>query len=503
MRGPSSSHCAAALRIGRLARDLMGGDIREVLVEYDRHGSLATTHGSQGSDMGLFGGLMGWDAADERLPTSTEALRASGVRVAIEIVDAGDPHPNTYRLSLANARERHTLHAISTGGGMIEVIAIDGVPISIFGDYYETLLWTDGDGQALADRLERSIRADAVLVHRAGGSAIVEVKSSAFLDANLTKELRAAGLVRDVKLLNPVLPVLSSRSASVPFTTCEEMLRYDAGRNTPLWKLAIAYEAARGGLSEEEVVARMVEIVRTLRRSIAQGLDGTSYSDRILGYQSGGYARSLDEGRLLDLGALDRVVLYVAALMEVKSAMGVIVAAPTAGACAALPGAVIAMAEAMELGEEDMARGLLAAGLIGVFIATRWTFAAEVGGCQAETGAAGCMAAAGLVTLAGGTLKQAVGAASMALQNILGLVCDPVANRVETPCLGRNVLAASNAAVCANMALAGFDAVIPLDEVIEAARQIGAQMPRELRCTALGGLSITPTSIALEHRLRS
>jgi L-serine dehydratase len=91
----------------------------------------------------------------------------------------------------------------------------------------------------------------------------------------------------------------------------------------------------------------------------------------------------------------------------------------------------------------------------------------------------------------------------MALQNILGLVCDPVANRVETPCLGRNVLAASNAAACANMALAGFDPVIPLDEVIEAAQRVGAQMPRELRCTALGGLSITPTSIALEHRLRS
>jgi L-serine dehydratase len=446
---------------------------------------------------------MGWEAADERLPSSCAALRASGVRVAIETLDAGDPHPNTYRLSLANARERHTLHAISTGGGMIEVVSIDGVPISLFGDCYETLLWTDGDGQALADRLEGALDADAVLVHRAGVGAIVEVKSGAFLDPELLEEVRAAGLVRDVKRLGPVLPVLSSRSASVPFGTCEEMLRYDAGRDTPLWKLAVAYEAARGDLGEEAVVAQMVEIVRIVRRSIAQGVAGTSYPDRILGSQSGGYARSLDEARLLDIGALNRMALYISALMEVKSAMGVIVAAPTAGACAALPGAVVAMAEEMGLGEEDMARALLAAGLVGVFIATRWTFAAEVGGCQAETGAAACMAAAGLVTLAGGPLKQAVGAASMALQNILGLVCDPVANRVETPCLGRNVLAASNAAVCANMALAGFDPVIPLDEVIEAAQRVGAQMPRELRCTALGGLSITPTSIALEHRLRS
>ena len=148
----------------------------------------------------------------------------------------------------------------------------------------------------------------------------------------------------------------------------------------------------------------------------------------------------------------------------------------------------------MGLDEEAMAKALLASGLIGVFIATRWTFAAEVGGCQAEGGSAASMAAAALVTLAGGTLTQAVAAASMALQSMIGLICDPVANRVEVPCLGKNVMAASNALACANMALAGYDPVIPLDEVIETAKHVATQMPRELRCTNLGGLSITPTA---------
>jgi L-serine dehydratase len=148
-----------------------------------------------------------------------------------------------------------------------------------------------------------------------------------------------------------------------------------------------------------------------------------------------------------------------------------------------------------------MAKGLLAAGLIGVLIAARSTFSAEVGGCQAECGAGSGMAAAALVTLAGGTARQALAAASMALQNVLGMVCDPVANRVEVPCLGKNVMAASNALACANMALAGFDPVIPLDEVIEAMDRVGRALPRELRCTALGGLSITPTSRAIEARL--
>jgi L-serine dehydratase len=187
--------------------------------------------------------------------------------------------------------------------------------------------------------------------------------------------------------------------------------------------------------------------------------------------------------------------------MEVKSSMGVIVAAPTAGSCAALPGAVIAVAESMGQDEEAMARALLAGGLIGVFVAERWTFAAEVGGCQAECGVASSMAAAALVTLAGGTHAEGVAAASMALQNVLGLICDPVANRVEVPCLGRNVMAATNALTCANMALAGCDSVIPLDQVIDAARRVGEQLPCELRCTALGGLSLCPASRALEARL--
>jgi L-serine dehydratase len=151
----------------------------------------------------------------------------------------------------------------------------------------------------------------------------------------------------------------------------------------------------------------------------------------------------------------------------------------------------------MGLDSEDVARALLAAGMIGVFIAAHATFAAEVCGCQAECGAGSAMAAAALVTLANGTAQQAVDAASMALQNLLGLICDPVANRVEVPCLGRNVMAASNALACANMALAGYDAVIPLDEVIETMDRVGKMLPGELRCTGLGGLSITATSKAI------
>lgn len=501
MRGPSSSHCAAALRIGRLARDLMDGAFDDVLVEFDRNGSLPTTHDSQGSDMGLAGGLMGWEADDARLPDAMRLLQESGVRIRFETVDADDPHPNTYRLTLGRGPERRHLRAISTGGGMIEVLNVDAFAVSLSGDCFATLLWAGHRGPDLARQLAATVDSGTVAVHEAGGACLVEVKAAQFVGDALLEPLKTAFDLQAVKRLAPVLPVLSRRGTRVPFTTCAEMLRHDAGRGLPLWRLAVAYEMARGDFTEAEVLARMVDLVRLLRRSIAQGLAGTTYEDRVLGHQCGRFDELLRAGQLLDAGALNRIILYVTALMEVKSALGVIVAAPTAGACAALPGAVMAVAEARGLGERDMAKALLAAGLIGIFIATHWSFAAEAGGCQAEGGSAACMAAAALVDLAGGTLAQSVTAASLALQNTLGLICDPIANRVEAPCLGRNVMAASNALACANMALADYDAVIPLDEVIETARRVSSQMPRELRCTALGGLSITPTSKAVEQRL--
>ncbi|WP_397383311.1 L-serine ammonia-lyase, iron-sulfur-dependent, subunit alpha [Prosthecobacter sp.] len=487
MRGPSSSHCAAALRIGRLARDLMEENITDVLVEFDRAGSLPTTHESQGSDMGLFGGLLGWDADDERLPDSAQALADAGIKLRIETVDVGDPHPNTYRLTLRNAHVQHTLIAISTGGGMMEMLSIDGVPMTMDGGYHETLIW-------LPKTVSAEFEADEVLHHDAGEFQILQVKSAAFVDTDHLPFIT-------VKRLYPVLPVPSRKDMRVPFKSCTEMLTHDGERHTPLWRLAVEYEMARGNFTEREVIDKMIAIVRILRKSIASGIAGTQYEDRVLGHQSGRFNELMQAGKLLDGGALNRIVLYVTALMEVKSSMGVIVAAPTAGACAALPGAVIGMAEALGKSEEDMALAMLASGVIGVFIATRWTFAAEVGGCQAEGGAAASMAAAALVTLAGGTRDQAIAAASMAFQSMLGLICDPIANRVEAPCLGKNVMAASNALSCANMALADFDPLIPLDEVIDAAKNVAAMMPREHRCTSLGGLAITPTSLEIERKL--
>ena len=502
MRGPSSSHCAAALRIGRMARDLMEARIDEVLITFDSRSSLATTHASQGSDMGLWGGLLGWEASDDRLAESHLALQEAGIRARFEVRDLGDRHPSTYNLSLKNSAGRHTLTAISTGGGMIEVVRIDGVDVSLAGDYFETLIHPASDAVEVVKYLRENMDAGHILLLGGGDAQLIEIKSRSFPDESLISALRARYDISLIRNISPVLPVLSSRGTRVPFITCAEMLQYNAGRDLALWELALHYEGARGAMPHEEVWQRMEEIVRLMQKSILEGIAGTKYADRILGHQSGLFKTRMENRQLLDGGMLNQMILCVTAMMEVKSSMGLIVAAPTAGACAGLPGACIGAAASLGSSVDELTRAMLSAGMIGVFIAAHATFAAEVGGCQAECGSGSGMASAALVTLAKGTLRQSVDAASMALQNTLGMVCDPVANRVEVPCLGKNVMAAGNALACANMALAGYDAVIPLDEVIETMDRVGRSLPHELRCTALGGLSTTNTSRKIEERLK-
>ncbi len=499
MRGPSSSHCAASLRIARLCRDLMGEQIKDIVIEFDPNGSLATTHKSQGSDMGLFGGFLGWEAYDERLPESEKYLVTAGIQVAIHIVLIDVDHPNTYKINLTNDHESRELIAISTGGGMIEVLQIDGAPVTMAGDYYETLIYTNTP-EHIIPFLKASIVYDEIICH-SGDKNFIEVKSQSAFHHVILEEIKDTDGVTAIKVLKPVLPVLARKNMEVPFITCNEMLQYNEDKNLSLWDLAVDYEAARGNISREAVFEKMRSIIHIMGNAIHTGLHGTRYHDRILGSQSLQFKEKLNANQLIGGEANNRIIMYVSAIMEVKSSMGVIVAAPTAGSCGALPGAIFGIAHSMDLHEDEIIKAMLAAGLIGVFIAAHATFAAEVGGCMAETGSGGGMAAAAIVGMKGGNLNQCLTASSLALQNSLGIICDPIGNRVEAPCLGRNVMAATNAVSCANMALSDYEQLIPLDEVIETMKLVGDQIHHTLRCTNLGGLSITKAAKKIEAML--
>lgn len=499
MRGPSSSHCAASLRIGRICNDLMNGSISKIEIDFDPNGSLATTHKEQGSDMGLFGGFLGWEAYDERLVNSEQHIGAAGIQVKINIKDIQAEHPNTYKITLSNPWETHQVIAISAGGGMIEVIEIDGTPVSFAGDSFITLIYTSNT-TSLNKYLQQSTPYDKLEIHL-GEQPFIMLTGQEFLDKTYINDLLEIEDVSQVKQIKPILPILSGKKPTVPFITCDEMFAYNQDKNLTLWELAVRYESIRGNISGEEVISKMEQIRVILKNAVETGLKGTKFEDRILGPQSVKFKSQMEDKKLVEADVLNRIIMYVSAIMEVKSSMGVIVAAPTAGSCGAMPGAVLGVADSMGLSDEETVKALLVAGLIGVFIAAHSTFSAEVGGCQAECGSGSSMAAAAIVGLAGGNLNQSIAAASMALQSSLGMICDPIGNRVEAPCLNKNVMAASNALSCANMALADYDHLIPMDEVIETMYTVGKSIPNTLRCTNLGGLSITKTAKEIERKL--
>jgi L-serine dehydratase len=494
MRGPSSSHSAGALRIGRMVKDLMGGNLRRITVEYDPNGALVTTHKSQGTDMGLVGGLLGWEPTDERLKDYEMHLGNSGIEIDVKYVDYGATHANTYKLTMENGEERHTMTALSVGGGMIDVIEIDGSILSLEGDTYECLVFLDGAESATHPSLA------SATPHLEGEKPFARFsKVTEFSEKDLESICAVEGVLM-VRVLHPVLPILKGES-DLPFRNCVEMESYNSDLGLSLWELALRYEGARSGLSEEVLFERMMALVAIMKNAVEEGIAGTEYEDRILPPQAPHFQEKKRKKELLQSPLVNEIILAVTAFMEVKSSMGVIVAAPTAGSCGTLPGALIGSSRFLGESDENLAKALFSAGMIGVFIARGATFSAEEAGCMAECGSASGMAAAGLTTMAGGSLAQCLSSASVALQNSFGLICDPIGNRVEAPCLGKNVSAASNALSSSNMALADYEHLIPLDEVIESMSKVGKAMASEHCCTATGGLAITPTSKAIERKL--
>ncbi|MEJ6716852.1 MAG: L-serine ammonia-lyase, iron-sulfur-dependent, subunit alpha [Akkermansiaceae bacterium] len=500
MRGPSSSHSAAANRIGRIVKALTGEPIQKLVVRYDPNGSLVTTHKDQGSDLGLHGGLLGWTPDDPRLPGYELALKEAGIEIELHYESYNAPHPNFYRLEAhGESGTVYKLDAISTGGGMIETVALDGVPFSSAGDYHHLLLWISSFPE---NHEKLPISFEHCSWHAISeDSGILNFSLRTPPNQEVLENLISCLNPKRVRLLPAVLPVLARKEIKVPFSRSGEMLESANANTVPLWKMALRYEAERGGIGEDQVMAQMDKIRSIMEAAIATGLGGTSYEDRILPSQSPGFKIAEDEGRLIPAGIQNAIIRSVSAIMEVKSSMGVIVAAPTAGSCGAMPGAVLAVANALGKTNEEKNAALLLSGMIGVFITLDATFAAEEGGCMAECGSASAMAAAAITWFGGGTNEQQMAAASLALQNSFGMVCDPIANRVEAPCLGKNVMAATNALSCSNMALGGYDHLVPFDEVVVAMNKVAHQIPRELRCTNLGGLSITPTADRIAEKL--
>lgn len=281
----------------------------------------------------------------------------------------------------------------------------------------------------------------------------------------------------------------------------KEIFERSARENIPFWEIVLQYDMEERQVSRQASMAKMLSTWQAIQDA-ADSYTGTQRSVSGLvggdGLKMRLYAR---RGESIGGEFMDEVIVQAISMAESNACMRRIVAAPTAGSCGVVPAVLLPLCEREHYTQHELLEALYVASGIGAVIAYRASISGAAGGCQAEIGTASAMAAGALVSLRGGTNEQIGHAVAMALKNLMGLVCDPVAGLVEVPCVKRNVIGAVNAISAADMALAGIESRIPVDEVIDAMGEVGQRMPVEFRETALGGLAATPTGKAVKERM--
>ncbi len=501
MRGPSSSHTAGAYHLAALARSLLGVVPVEAEIALDPQGSFARVYRQQGADRAFAMGLLDWPLTDERFLQALDLAEKEKLTIGYTTERlAEDDHPNSVRLRLKGRDgEELTVLGKSIGGGQVEIVRLQGWPVSITGAAHELLV--EMDGSVESDVLER-IRSDGYTLgepncQRREGRTLVSVQRTGRVSEALAGQLMAHAGVRRLWQARPLMFV---KRGKAPFADAAEMVRLSRKRSLSAGKLGAWYETQVLGISEEEVVVEMVRRFEIMFASVEEGLRGRS-SMQLLRSSADRIMAADRADRLPTGGMHTRAAARALAAMHVNCSMGVVCAAPTAGAAGVLPGVLATLLLERHVSKRAIADALFAAGLIGMIVAQRATFAAEEAGCQVEIGVAGAMAAAAVVEAGGGTAQETADAAAVCLQNTMGSVCDLVQGIVEIPCHTRNAVAASSAFVVADLILGGYENPIPLDETIDAVYAVGKTIPAQLRVTSLGGLAATPSALSLK-RLR-
>lgn len=274
-------------------------------------------------------------------------------------------------------------------------------------------------------------------------------------------------------------------------TKCKE-------KNLPISSIMELREITTGNMPKEMVEEKLNTALSIMKKSTKRPISSPGKS---IGGLIGGEAKKVAEhGKSTDCvcgSMLSKAISYSMAVLEVNASMGLIVAAPTAGSAGVVPGVLLALAEEHKLDDTTLQKGLLTASAIGYLLMRNASVAGAEAGCQAEVGAASAMAAAAVVEMMGGTPEMCLDAATFALSNLLGLVCDPIAGLVESPCQSRNAIGVANAITSAELVLSGIKHHIPFDEMAEAMLRVGRSLPFELRETAMGGCAGTPTGCGL------
>lgn len=519
MVGPSSSHTAGALAIAAMTRRLLEAEPKTV--EFKLYGSFAYTYKGHGTDRALTAGILGLGTDDPRVRDSLQLAQDRGVSVTFTpCPDEQCDHPNTVDI-LVTAEGGHSVsvRGESIGGGAARLVQIDGMRVEVTGKS-NSLVVRQRDVKGVLAYIASTltsldINIATVNMYRTGrgGEAFTVIE----LDEPLSAEGESALLnhpnvigVRNLpaQIAGPtvgagvVTPEQQERAAddyhTYHFRTGKSLIERCDETGLPISEVFLRRNACmflRDGMPDptDEYLRHALQI---MRQSATAPLEAPVES---IGGLIGGEAfkvKQLNDAAPQELSVpmVAHMVQYALAVLETNASMGCIVAAPTAGSAGVIPAALLALQEAKGLSDGQLVRGLANAAAVGYLISRNATVSGADGGCQAEVGSASAMAASAIVELTGGTPRQCLTAASNALTNLMGLVCDPIAGLVEVPCQKRNATAAANALISAEIALAGVENLVDFDQTVEAMRQVGGSIPAELRETALGGIAATPSA---------
>jgi L-serine dehydratase len=495
MHGPSSSHTAGPYHIGRLTRMLLGESPVMAEFVFDPGGSFAEVYRQQCSDTGFVAGMLNWEITDERFSAALKHAPQAGLKVEfrIEPLQAAD-HPNTVVVrATGTSGRRLDIMAHSTGGGMVEIIRVQGYGVSITGSAFDLLIEIrSANSQKLVSLLEELINPlQQSAPQRIGDTTLLHYHLAQPLEPEKQYQLINTAGVFQIMQTTPVFFMVRGEPM---FLNTAEMLAAADHAGCSLGEIALEYESRLLGLTHDTIIQEALRRHSIMVTSVRNGIKGQHAPMKLLGRSASKIFKAEAERRLPIGGLHARTAARALAVMHVNSGQGLVCAAPTAGSAGVLPAVVTTLVEEFDLSAQQTALALLAAAAIGLMIANRATFAAELAGCQVEIGASSAMAAAAVIEATDQGPHRAAHAASIALQNAMGLVCDPVQGLVEIPCHTRNAVAASAAFVCADLICGGYQNPVSLDETIDAMFAVGQMLPRELKCTSLGGLATTPSA---------
>lgn len=541
MQPGSSSHTAGPCRLGNLARSLLGAAPIRIVVQLDPTGSFAGTFGVMAEDRAMLAGVMGMLPDDRRLFDADRLAAEAGIEYRFEFAPIRESgHPNAVKFILTSPEGREAvLVGASIGGGMVETRSIDGYPLRVKGDTYVLLVedasamlpraTVEGIGSRLSGVVEAGEAAapatpaalevaaeagagwlyywrvaeppdlEGIAAEVAGVGAAAAEARAAGTAAHIRPEGRGVrtSVSPRVRILAPVLPVMT-RPGRLPqlFATMTRWREIAIERGMPLWEVAVQYEIDASGWSREQILEQMRTLAAIMDRQTSAAYDegvtvpgGPFKPD----FAARWAVHAASPHRLTDdltAAVLTRAYGAGAGIPGVETVPG-----PMGGGGGYLYAALRAVKDAQGLSDDDLLRGLFVAAGIGAIAYTRTEPTGEIIGCTGEVGICGAMAAAGLVEMAGGAPAEVENAASLALQSLTGLPCDPIPGGKCQPCRGRALAATTLAVVFADLALAGHEAVLPLHEAIDVADAVGRGLPADLLCTSRGGAAAAPAAL--------